>query len=88
MSDDLCSGGRGMNSHLLAAAKHHCEQQERWAHADFFFNMNPGSRKQLAQEGAHPWRGAMSPSLLALINVLEEMGEYGGTGLSVPANMS
>jgi len=78
----------GMTGHLIAAAKHHCEQQERWAHADFFFNMNPGDRAKLRIEGAHPWRGAMSPSVLVLINVLEEMGEYGNVGLSVPANVS
>ena len=77
-----------MTNHLIAAAKHHCEQQERWAHADFFFSMNPGSRAKLAQEGTNPWRGAMSPSVLALINVLEEMGEYGDVGLSVPANVA
>jgi len=77
-----------MTTHLIAAAKHHCEQQERWAHAAFFFNMNPGDRKRLGVEGASPWRGAMSPSAIALVNVLEEMGEYGDVGLSVPANVS
>lgn len=75
-------------SALIAAAVHHCWQQERWAHADFFFHMNPGDRAKLGVEGAYPWRGAMSPSVLAMINILEEMGAYSDAGLAVPANVA
>lgn len=72
---------------LVAAAKHLCWREERKAHADFFWNMTPGQRKQLGIAGACPWRGAMDPSLVHLMNVLDEMGEYEGTGLSAPANV-
>ncbi len=75
-----------ITSALIESAVHHCWQQERWAHADFFWNMNPASRAKLGAEGTRPWRGAMSPSVLSLINILEEMGVYDDTGLGVPAN--
>ena len=73
---------------LTDATIHHCWQQERWAHADFYFHMNPAERAKLSADGPCPWRGSMSPSVLSMINILEEMGEYAGPNLSVPANVS
>ena len=73
---------------LTAAATHHCWQQERWAHANFYFHMNPAERAQHSVDGPRPWRGSMSPSVLSMINILEEMGDYEGIGLGIPANVS
>ncbi len=73
---------------LIEAARHHCAQQERLAHADFFWNMTPVSRAKLGVEGARPWRGVMSPSVLSMINILEEMDDYDDVGLAVPANVA
>lgn len=73
---------------LIEAAIHHCAQQERWAHGDFFWNMTPVSRAKLGVEGTRPWRGAMSPSVLSMIHILEEMDVYADVGLAVPANVA
>ena len=72
------------NGHLIEAVRAHCEQQEHWAHADFYWHMNPATRKVYAVDGQQPWRGAMSPSILHIINIMEEMGHYEPTGLSEP----
>ena len=37
--------------------------------------------------GASPWRGIMSPSVLHLINILEDMGHY-EPPLSVPGGVT
>lgn len=76
------------DGHLIEAVRAHCEQQERWAHADFYWHMNPGQRKELAKDGKQPWRGVMSPSILNVINILEEMGHYEPTGLSEPERVA
>ena len=72
------------DGHLIEAVRFHCEQQERWAHGDFYWSMSPGQRKELGSDGKQPWRGAMSPSILHIINIMEEMGHYEPTGLSEP----
>jgi len=77
-----------MADHLLQTARHHCALEERLAHAEFFFHMDAGKRAQLGIDGASPWRGIMRPSLVAMINVLEEMGEHNPGPLAVPANMA
>ena len=76
------------DGHLIEAVRAHCEQQERWAHADFYWHMNPATREVYATKGKQPWRGAMSPSILSVINILEEMGRYEPTGLSEPERVA
>ncbi len=74
--------------HLVEAIRFHAEQQERWAHGDYYWHMNRGQRKELAAEGTQPWRGAMSPSILHVINILEDLGHYEPTGLTVPKRVA
>lgn len=61
---------------LAEAVRFHCEQQERWANAEFLHGMNAGQRADLGVSGAQPWRGIMSPSILHIINILEDNGHY------------
>lgn len=61
---------------LVEAARAHCEQHERWAHAEFYYHMGAGSRATTAAAGPYPWRGIMSPTLLHMIHVLEENDHY------------
>jgi len=74
----------GGSVHIIKAAAHHCWQQEQWAHAEFYHLMSEFQRAELAAVGHHPWRGIMSPSLLALIRQLEISGAYDPGKLSEP----
>ena len=71
-------------SATLKAASDHCWQQEQWAHAEFLHLMTEHQRQDLAQPGPYPWRGIMSPSLIALISCLEDEGLYSASKLCEP----
>lgn len=69
---------------LIPAAVALCDQEERRAHAEFFFDTGAENRRFLAKEGSRPWRGLMNPRILDVIHVLEESGAYEGPGLAIP----
>jgi len=73
-----------MSSAITRAAAHHCWQQEQWAHAEFYHMMESYQRADLGIAGKRPWRGIMSPSLLALIEQLERDGSYSASKLLEP----
>lgn len=64
--------------HLIEATAFHCEQQEKREMAVFFQHMPAQQRAELGTEGERPWRGIMQPSLVAIINILEDAGHYEG----------
>lgn len=74
--------------HLVEHTAFYCEKQERRAHAEFFFGMTPAQRSEFAAPGEHPWRGIMDPTLLGVINILEDAGHYDGLGAELAAMAS
>lgn len=73
--------------HLIEACTHLADQQERWAEAHFYGEDAKGNKlmpdaQHLAAEGPFPWRGIMSPAVLNIIHILEEMNLYEAPELS------
>lgn len=64
--------------HLVEAVAFYCEQQERREMAVFFNSMSAAQRAALGAVGERPWRGIMQPSLVGIINILEDAGHYEG----------
>ena len=58
-------------------------REERRAHAEFYYHRTAAQRRELAAPGPRPWRGYMQPSLVNMINILEEMGAYEAEPLTV-----